>query len=123
VQSQIDAAVPNGVATDSGLRYVITKQGRGRRKPSATSTVTVHYVGKLLNGTVFDSSLARNEPGVFPTNRVIPGFSETLQDMRVGEKRTVLIPPELGYGSRGAANGAIPGGAHLIFEIELISFQ
>ncbi len=117
----IEALVPDAQRTASGLRYVITERGTGATSPSASSTVTVHYVGKFLDGTVFDSSRARGEPAEFAVGRVIPGFSESLQAMVAGEQRTVVIPPELGYGARG--QGPIPPGSYLVFEIELLAFR
>lgn len=121
LQSLIEAAVPNAQQSASGLRFTITQPGTGTTKAATASEVTVHYVGKFLDGTVFDSSRARNEPAVFDPERVIPGFRESLLDMQVGEMRTVVIPPELGYGSTGS--GPIPPNSYLIFEIELISFR
>ena len=87
-------------------------------KPAATDTVTTHYEGKLLNGEIFDSSLARGEPASFPLNQVIPGWTEALQLMPVGSKYRLFIPPDLAYGSRGTPG--IPPQSTLIFEVELI---
>jgi peptidylprolyl isomerase len=111
---------PEAEKTKSGLYYVVEKRGRGR-KPRRGATVTVHYVGRLLDGTVFDSSVARDQPMQFAvgTGRMIRGFDEAVQDMRKGEKRTIILPPELGYGDRGA-QGVIPPNAYLVFEIELL---
>ena len=104
--------------TPSGLQYVIEKEGTGAQ-PTATSEVTVHYTGKLLDGTVFDSSVNRGEPATFPLNRVIPGWTEGLQLMKEGAKYTFFIPSDLAYGAQGVPN-AIPPHSTLIFEVELI---
>ena len=106
--------------TESGLQYKVINEGSGA-KPTATSKVTVHYKGSLLDGTVFDSTEKSGQPISFPLDRVIPGWTEGLQLMSPGAKYIFYIPSELGYGDNGAP-GAIPGGATLIFEVELISF-
>ena len=106
--------------TESGLQYKVINEGSGA-KPTATSKVTVHYKGSLLDGTVFDSTEKSGQPISFPLDRVIPGWTEGLQVMSPGAKYIFYIPSELGYGDNGAP-GAIPGGATLIFEVELISF-
>jgi len=111
-----------GVITlPSGLQCRIMTKGTGR-KPSATSTVTTHYVGKLINGTEFDSSVKRGEPATFPVNGVIRGWTEALQMMPVGSKWELVIPPSLGYGEQGAG-GVIPPSAVLVFEVELLSIK
>lgn len=112
---------PNVKVTASGLQYIVNQEGTGA-KPTATSTVTVHYTGKLIDGKVFDSSVERGEPISFPLNQVIKGWTEGLQLMSPGAKYTFFIPAELGYGDRGAGND-IPGGATLIFDVELIDFK
>lgn len=106
--------------TSSGLMYKIIHTTEGA-KPVAGDNVAVHYVGKLTNGQVFDSSYSRNEPIVFPvgTGRVIPGWDEGIMLLKEGEKAVFLIPSELAYGSRGAG-GVIPPNATLIFEVELV---
>ena len=104
--------------TASGLQYVIDRDGDGK-SPSATDNVTVHYTGRLLNGKVFDSSVARGEPATFPLNRVIPGWTEGLQLMKEGAKFTFFIPSDLAYGPHGAG-ADIPPHSTLIFEVELI---
>lgn len=112
---------PNVKVTASGLQYTVNQEGKGEH-PTATSTVTVHYTGKLIDGTVFDSSVERGEPISFPLNQVIKGWTEGLQLMTPGSKYTFFIPSELGYGEQGAG-GMIPGGATLIFDVELIDFK
>lgn len=104
--------------TASGLQYVVEKEGTGAQ-PSATDEVTVHYTGKLLDGTVFDSSVSRGEPATFPLNRVIPGWTEGVQLMKEGAKYTFFIPSDLAYGPQGMPN-AIPPHSTLIFDVELI---
>ena len=106
--------------TASCLQYKIIEEGKGD-KPISTSKVTVNYKGMLLDGTVFDSTEKSGQPISFPLDRVIPGWTEGLQLMSPGAKYIFYIPSELGYGEQGAP-GAIPGGATLIFEVELISF-
>ncbi len=104
--------------TQSGLRYVVLKPGNGP-SPDKTSTVKVHYTGWLPDGRKFDSSLDRGQPAQFPLNRVIPGWTEGVGSMKVGEKRRLIIPPALGYGEHGAAD-VIPPHATLIFDVELL---
>ena len=106
------------VQTQSGLQYMVLKEGTGA-KPGAEDTVTVHYTGKLLDGTVFDSSVERGEPTSFPLNAVIPGWTEGLQLMSEGAKYRLFIPSELAYGSKGAGDQILPN-ATLIFDVELI---
>ncbi len=104
--------------TASGLQYVVEKEGEGAQ-PGAEDEVTVHYTGKLLDGTVFDSSVNRGEPATFPLNRVIPGWTEGVQLMKEGAKYTFFIPSDLAYGPNGVPN-VIPPHSTLIFEVELI---
>ena len=104
--------------TASGLQYTVEKEGTGA-SPKATDEVTVHYTGRLLDGTVFDSSVSRGEPATFPLNRVIPGWTEGVQLMKEGGKYMFFIPSELAYGAQGIPN-AIPPHSTLIFEVELI---
>ena len=105
-------------ALDSGLQYEVIETGDGA-KPSADSKVKTHYHGTLVNGDVFDSSVARGEPVEFPVNGVIAGWTEALQLMTVGTKWRLFVPPHLAYGERGAG-GKIGPNATLIFEVELI---
>ena len=105
------------ITRQSGLQYEVIEEGDGA-KPTARDKVTVHYKGELTDGTVFDSSYERGEPTTFPVNRVIPGWTEGLQLMRVGSKYKFYIPPDLGYGSRG--QGPIPPNSALIFQVELL---
>ena len=105
----------------SGLQYEVLKAGKGA-SPKATDTVKVHYEGTLLDGTVFDSSIERKEPAVFPVNRVIPGWTEAMQLMKVGDKWRLVVPSELAYGARGAGHDIGPN-AVLIFEVELLGIE
>ncbi|WP_279142379.1 FKBP-type peptidyl-prolyl cis-trans isomerase [Photobacterium phosphoreum] len=109
--------------TASGLQYLVLQPGTGTVHPKATDTdtVTVHYHGTLLNGTVFDSSVDRGEKISFPLNRVIKGWTEGLQHMVVGEKVRFFIPADLAYGNNGA--GSIPPGSVLIFDVELFKIN
>jgi FKBP-type peptidyl-prolyl cis-trans isomerase len=107
--------------TKSGLQYQAIKSGSGKT-PSLTSTVKVHYEGKLLDGKVFDSSIARGEPIEFPVNGVIPGWTEALQRMKVGDKWKLFIPPGLAYGERGAGSDIGPNEL-LVFEVELLDVK
>jgi FKBP-type peptidyl-prolyl cis-trans isomerase FkpA len=109
------------VTTASGLQYIVLKEGDGD-KPKATDTVKVHYRGTLLDGTEFDSSYRRKRPMTFEANRVIKGWTEGLQLMKVGSKFKFFIPSELAYGSRGT-RGAIGPNATLIFEVELLAIE
>jgi FKBP-type peptidyl-prolyl cis-trans isomerase FklB len=107
--------------TASGLQYKVLKAGTGK-SPVASDNVTVHYTGKLIDGTVFDSSVERGEPATFGVGQVIPGWTEALQLMHVGDKWELYIPSDLAYGERGAG-GQIPPHATLIFEVELIKIN
>jgi len=108
------------VTTESGLTYIITKRGDGE-PIKAGDKVVVNYTGLLTNGTLFDSSVARNDPFSFPVGAgmVIEGWDEGLQNLRIGDHATLIIPPEIGYGANGAG-GVIPPNATLIFIIEVI---
>ena len=114
-----DNASKEGVVTlPSGLQYKVIKEGNGR-KPKATDKVKCHYEGFLIDGTVFDSSVQRGEPAVFPLNQVIAGWTEGLQLMQEGAKYRFFIPYNLAYGEHGAG-AMIPPFAALIFDVELI---
>ena len=106
--------------TDSGLQYEVEREGKGA-KPTAESTVTVHYKGALTDGTVFDSSYERNQPADFPVSGVIPGFSEGLLLMKEGAKYTFTIPSDIAYGPQGPAS--IGPNQVLVFEVELIAVK
>ncbi len=109
--------------TASGLTYVVTRHGAGQQL-KAGDMVLVHYTGLLTDGTKFDSSLDRNEPIAFPlgAGRVIKGWDEGIVQLRVGDRATLIIPPQLGYGAKGAG-GAIPPDATLIFIVEVIGIK
>lgn len=111
------------VTTPSGLIYYVLAEGQGPT-PTAGQNVFVHYTGWLENGTKFDSSVDRGKPIDFPvgTGRVIKGWDEAVLGMKVGERRQLKIPAELGYGERGAG-GVIPPNATLIFDVELMKIQ
>jgi len=112
---------PNAIRTSSGLMYIILKEGSGET-PTSGSLVEVHYTGRLLDGTKFDSSVDRGQRFLFVvgTGRVIKGWDEALLSMKKGEKRVLIIPPGLAYGDKGM--GTIPPNATLIFEVELFDF-
>jgi hypothetical protein len=110
------------IVTESGLQYEIISQGNGSQRPNPTDTVKVHYHGTLIDGTVFDSSLVRGEPIEFPVNGVIPGWTEALQLMVVGDIWKLTIPSNLAYGTNGAG-GVIPPNSTLIFEVRLLAIS
>ncbi|HKM07367.1 MAG TPA: peptidylprolyl isomerase [Sphaerochaeta sp.] len=112
---------PDAIETPSGLRYVVTTAGDGKKSPKQGQKVTVHYTGTLLDGRMFDSSVQRGAPAEFSVGDVIEGWNEALKTMSKGEKRTLIIPPDLGYGTQGYP-GVIPPDSYLIFDVELISF-
>jgi FKBP-type peptidyl-prolyl cis-trans isomerase len=108
-------------STESGLHYEVISEGTGP-KPQPTDTVKVHYTGKLVDGTKFDSSVDRGEPAEFPLNGVIPGWTEGLQLVGTGGKLKLHIPSKLGYGEQGAG-GSIPPNSTLVFDIELLEIK
>ncbi len=109
------------VTTDSGLQYKLLEEGDGP-KPKATDKVKVDYVGTLVDGTEFDSSIKRGEPAIFGVDQVIPGWSEALQLMEVGSKYQLVIPSELAYGEKGAPPVIEPN-AVLVFEVDLLGIE
>jgi peptidylprolyl isomerase len=111
---------PDATVTPSGLRYIVLQKGTGA-SPGRGAKVTCQYRGELLDGTVFDSSYARGKPGEFTIGLIIEGWSEAILTMKKGERRLLIIPPELGYGEKGYP-GVIPANAFLVFEVELVSF-
>jgi FKBP-type peptidyl-prolyl cis-trans isomerase FkpA len=115
------AREPGAVRTDSGLVYRELRPGTGA-SPLSTDTVTVHYRGTLTNGVEFDSSYKNNEPAEFPLNRVVQCWREGVKKMKVGGKSQLVCPASIGYGERGSPP-EIPGGATLIFEVELLSIK
>jgi peptidylprolyl isomerase len=121
------AAAQEPVTTPSGLKYIDTKVGTGA-SPKTGQTCVMHYTGWLYEGgkkgAKFDSSVDRGQPFEFPigTGRVIKGWDEGVATMKVGGKRTLIIPPELGYGARGAG-GVIPPNATLLFDVELLAIK
>lgn len=117
----IDKLYPKKQTNDSGLMVVVEKEGDKKGSPKYGQSVTVHYTGKLLDGTIFDSSIKRGTPATFKIGEVIEGWNEALLNMTKGEKVTLIIPPNLGYGEMGYP-GVIPPNSYLIFNIELIDF-
>lgn len=122
-RKEVDTARAEATRTESGLMYVVLREGTGE-KPVQGATISTHYTGYLEDGTKFDSSRDRGTPFVTPigVGRVIGGWDEAFLDMRVGEQRRLIIPPELGYGERGYPN-LIPPNATLVFDVELIDIQ
>ncbi|MBR9758053.1 MAG: peptidylprolyl isomerase [Algicola sp.] len=121
--AELDKLAAGFKKTDSGLRYQIIQEGNGKQ-PTKGSTVKVHYKGQLADGTVFDSSYKRNQPLEFAVGvgQVIPGWDEGIGLLNVGSKARLVIPSDLGYGSRGAG-GVIPPNATLIFDVELMDVK
>lgn len=121
-QETIAKTWPDAVTTPTGLKYVVVEEGSGET-PTSGATVTVHYTGKLLNGQKFDSSIDRGQPISFPVGQgqVIKGWEEALLGMKKGEKRVLIIPPDLGYGPAG--RGPIPPNATMVFDVELVDFK
>ena len=121
VEAELKNRYPEAIATKTGLRYVVKKEGDKKTFPKMGTRVTVHYQGSLLDGRIFDSSIQRGEPTQFAVGEVIEGWNEALMTMSAGEERTLIIPPELGYGEMGYP-GIIPPNSYLIFDVQLISF-
>jgi len=115
-----NAAKEGVITTESGLQYKILSAGDGTVNPEVTSAVKVHYTGMLTDGTIFDSSVQRGEPVEFPLNGVIPGWTEGVQLMVVGDKFEFTIPGNLAYGENGMPQAGIGPNATLIFEVELL---
>lgn len=110
-------------STASGLQYEILTQGSGEgESPAVTDIVSVHYHGTLIDGTVFDSSVERNQPAEFPLNAVISGWTEALQLMKVGDKWKLYLPAEIAYGAR-SPSPKIPANSALVFEVELLGIK
>lgn len=109
------------IVLPSGLQYEVINEGEGKI-PTASDQVKCHYHGTLIDGTIFDSSVQRNQPAVFPVSGVIQGWVEALQLMSVGSKWKLFIPSELAYGTRGAG-GAIGPNSTLVFEVELLEIM
>ena len=116
-----NATKPGVVVRPSGLQYNILKSGFGQR-PGLTDTVTCSYTGMLINGKVFDGTEAMT-PAQFTVNKLIPGWTEALSLMRVGDKWHLVIPSNLAYGARGAGDGLIPPNQVLVFDMELLAIQ
>jgi peptidylprolyl isomerase len=118
---------PDAQVSESGIRYIVTQPPNSAQgaKPQPGQTVSVNYRGTFLTGDVFDASDAHGGPFEFPVGRgqVIPGWDEMILDMRTGEKRTIILPPESAYGERGAGNGAIPPNTWLVFDVELAGIK
>lgn len=121
IDREIDNRYPGAIKTPSGLKYIVLKEGSGDKSPKYGQNVTVHYQGTFLNGKIFDSSILRGEPATFKIGQVIEGWNEALQTMKKGEKRTLIIPYQLGYGIHGYP-GVIPPKSTLIFDVELLDF-
>lgn len=122
--AQIKKKYPNAILSASGIQYIIQKPGTGD-KPSRGKTVALTYKGMLLSGKVFDGSDFQGGPLEFQVGlgKVIPGWEETVLDMQLGEKRLVVIPPELAYGEQVVGNGLIPANSFLVFEMELVRIR
>ena len=119
---EINKTVKGVKITSSGLQYLVLQEGTGTKHPLAADRVKVHYEGKLLDGTVFDSSVKRGKPISFGLNQVIKGWTEGVQLMVVGEKTRFFIPADMAYGNKGTGSD-IPGGSTLIFEVDLLGIN
>ncbi len=120
---EIEKLYPNAQSTESGLHYIVEKEGEGET-PKKGQMVTAHYHGTLLNGEVFDSSVERGTPFQFPVGmgRVIKGWDEAFLGMKKGEKRKLILPADIAYGMRGSPP-VIPANSVLVFDVELIDFK
>ncbi len=118
---EANKAIEGVVTLKSGLQYKVLNPGTGP-KPTPADVVSVHYRGSFINGTIFDSSYERGKPQVFPLNRVIPGWSEALQLMHVGDKWQIVVPHYLAYGEAGFGNEIGPN-TTLVFEMELLGIN
>lgn len=116
-----NAKKENVKTLEGGVQYTVLEQGEGQ-SPEPSDTVKVHYTGRLINGDVFDSSVQRGEPATFQVGQVIKGWQQALQQMKVGGKWRLYIPPELAYGERGAPPKIGPNEV-LIFDVELLGIQ
>jgi FKBP-type peptidyl-prolyl cis-trans isomerase len=114
-----NAKKPGVKVAAGGLQYKVIKTGKGK-KPGPTDCATVNYKGSFIDGKIFDASKP-GAPITFPVNRVIPGWTEALQMMHPGDRWELTIPSALGYGDRGTPGGPIPGGATLVFDVELLN--
>lgn len=121
LEQELENRWPDAIKSPSGLRYIVIQKGNGGNSPKSGTKVTVHYTGTLLDGKMFDSSVRRGEPATFAVGQVIEGWNEALVTMTKGEKRTLIIPPELGYGQQGYP-GVIPPNSYLVFDVELLDF-
>lgn len=121
MEAAIKEQIPDAIRTDSGIYYIIVNEGSGA-KPRQGDSVSVHYVGRLIDNQVFDNSYSRGEPISFTlgSGMVIEGWDEMVADMKKGEERFVIIPPEMAYGAQ--ARGPIPANSYLIFNMELVDF-
>lgn len=119
---EIAKLFPSAQSTESGLHYIVEKEGEGE-SPESGQMVTAHYHGTLLDGEVFDSSVTRGQPFSFPVGmgRVIKGWDEAFLEMKKGEKRKLILPAKIAYGQRAA--GSIPANSILVFDVELLDFK
>nr|WP_268802338.1 FKBP-type peptidyl-prolyl cis-trans isomerase [Amphiplicatus metriothermophilus] len=119
-----NARRPGVKTTESGLQYEVLAEGpAGGASPTDADIVRVHYEGRLIDGTLFDSSHERGEPAEFPLAQVIPGWTEGVQLMSEGDKFKLYLPPELAYGETGTPNGPIGPNEALVFEVELLEVK
>lgn len=123
-EALIQQQYPNAITTASGLRYIVEREGTGTETPRRGQIAAVHYRGTFLDGTPFDDSYSREGPFNFPVGqgRVIAGWDEAVMDMKIGEKRRLIIPYWLAYGEKGS-RGKIPPRATLVFEVELLELR